>query len=107
LSPLGGTTPLADPVSEAIVVWTGWGETSWPAREEGRLVERYGPENARELAPVLSDLYRQFYESDAAIKVPDLSAATKVAADRFARLHPELTAEAVKALAWCYSFDWR
>jgi hypothetical protein len=56
---------------------------------------------------MLNELHRQFFESDAALKVPDLSAATEVAAGRFARLHPDLTPEAVKALAWCYSWDWK
>lgn len=94
-------------ISEAIVVWTGWGETAWPTRDEARLVERYGSDTAQKLVPMLNELHRQFFESDAALKVPDLSAARDVAAGRFARLHPDLTPEAVTALAWCYSWDWK
>lgn len=102
-----GADDLSDPglVSEAILVWTGWCETSWPVRDEQRLVARFGEKIAENLLPVVRELERQFYESDAHLRAADLSAMGALAARRFRMLHPELSEDAVDALAWCYTFD--
>jgi hypothetical protein len=91
-------------VSDAIVVWTGRGERSWPSRDEQRVVDRFG-ELASDLIPVLHRLEGEFYESDAHLTAVDLVEMGKLAVARFRSLHPELTDEAVEALAWCYTFD--
>jgi hypothetical protein len=56
-------------------------------------------------------LVDEFYESETTVKI----AAGKVVeppgfkarAARFRHVHPELTADAVEALAWCYSWDYK
>ena len=103
--------PLGDEilglVSEAVVIWTGKGNYAWPHREDGRLVERYGAEIAQRLVPIVHKLEDEFYESDLKDTVNGLKEMGDAAASRFAGLHPELTGEAVEALAWCYSFDYK
>jgi hypothetical protein len=94
-------------ISEAIVVWTGWGKEARPRREESRLVDHYGDERARDLFPILRRLEDEFYESDARFTVADLAEMGDNAAARFRELHPELTQDSIEALAWCYSYDYK
>ena len=101
-------TPI-DPalLSEAIVIWTGWGSTIEPWRDEKRLVDRFGSEMAAELLPAIRRLDDEFYESDARDKVAGLKEMGDVAAQEFRQRHPEISDEAVEALAWCYTFDYK
>jgi hypothetical protein len=92
-------------ISEAIVLWLGNGVTNWPQPDVQRLVGRFGSLASADLLPVVSALADEFYASDAALSVPDLSEATRVAMDRFRALHPELSDMAIEALGWSYSFD--
>jgi hypothetical protein len=92
--------PGAAEVSEAIVVWTGWAEVSWPARDQRRLADRFGRDRALELLPLLPllrILEDEFYDSDARFTVANLKEMGDKAAARCAHLHPELTAEAIEA----------
>lgn len=70
MDPIG--TPSAAEISEAIIVWTGWGDSNRPARDELRLVERFGEDRARDLLPTLRRLEDEFYESDARFTLPIL-----------------------------------
>lgn len=99
----------ADPalLSSAIVIWTGWGETPWPARDETRLVERYGAGAAATLLPRIRELEDEFYASDARFIAADLKQMADLAEARFRELHPELSEEAIRALSWCYTYDYK
>jgi hypothetical protein len=94
-------------VSRAIVVWTGWGKVSRPARDEARLVEEYGSDLVIALLPSIRQLEDTFYASDARFRVADLKEMGDVAADQFCKLHPEISNDAVRALAWCYTYDYK
>ena len=94
-------------VSNALVVWTGYGLTPWPSRDNDRVVAEFGVATATELLPALTALESEFYESDAAQTINGLVEIGNAASARFRSLHPELSEEAVNALAWCYTFDWR
>lgn len=72
-----------------------------------RLVAEFGIAAATELLPVLTELESEFYESDAAHTINDLVGIGNAASARFRSIHPELSGEAVTALAWCYTFDWK
>ena len=92
-------------LSDAIVIWTGWGSSPWPVRDEARIVERFGAETARSLLPRIRELEDEFYSSDARIVVEDLAEMGRVAAKQFREAHPDLSDEAVRALTWSYTFD--
>jgi hypothetical protein len=96
-------------VSEAIVVWTGWQESSWPTRDEGegRPATRFGAEEASTLLSRLKQLEDQFYASNARFTISDLAEAGDIAADEFRETHPEISEDAIRALAWCYTFDFK
>jgi hypothetical protein len=92
-------------VSQAIVSWTGFGAASWPSPDDARLVERFDREQAMDLIPIVRKLYDEFYQSDARYVASDLAEMGRLASRRFSELHPEIAHDAVRALAWCYTFD--
>jgi hypothetical protein len=94
-------------VGEAVVVWSGYGSTSWPSRDEQRLIERFGSEKAADLLPQVRALENDFYGSDAHLTAPDLVSMVEVASNRFRELHPDVPEGAVLALRWCYTFDYK
>jgi hypothetical protein len=94
-------------LDEAVVVWTGTGTKSWPARHESLLVERFGSELASELMPKVRALSDDFYRSEARLVAHDLTEMADAASQEFRRIHPEVSDEAVQALAWCYTFEYK
>lgn len=99
--------PSAESLSEAIVVWTGYGVTSYPQRDERRVAEQFGVEAAVELVPLMAALQEDFYTSTAYNTVPGLAEMADQAASEFRERHRDLSDDAVKAFAWCYSWDWK
>lgn len=98
-------TPSADEISQAIVIWTGHKREQRPSRADDHVVTMLGIDAALDLLPIVHRLRAEFYESNAYNTVADLDAMGKAAATDFRRRHPELSEEAVDALAWCYTYD--
>lgn len=94
-------------LSEAIIAWTGWGVSAWPARDKARVVEAFGEELAIDLMPAIREAEEEFYESDARRVVEDLAEMGETAAERFRKAHPEIDDAAIRALAWCYTYDFK
>jgi hypothetical protein len=98
--PDSDSLPSADTISDALVVWTGRHRTAWPHRDERRLIDTYGEAAAVELVPIIRELEREFYESDARMTAPDLASMGDRAKARFRELYPELSEDALEALAF-------
>ena len=94
-------------LSAAVVVWTGWDSRSLPSRDERQLAAQFGEDAARALLPQLRALEQEFYSSDAVRVSADLREMGERAATQFRGRHPELSEEAVQALAWCYTYDFK
>jgi hypothetical protein len=88
-------------------VWTGFGTTPYPDRSDERVEQSAGTDGALKLLPLVHQLAKQFYESDARAVAPDLQTMGEMAATRFRLLHPDLPDDAVQALAWCYTYDYK
>jgi hypothetical protein len=97
----------AKELSAAIVIWTGWGFAPRPQRNETRLVEFFGAEAAIALIPHLRQLEDDFYLSKAFNTAGTLVEMGDVGAADFRAKHPEIGGDAVEALAWCYTFDYK
>ena len=82
-------------------------ETSWPSRDDDRLTEKFGADAALDLIPAVHTLEQEFYESDANLTAHDLVEMGEMASVRFRQRHPEVTDEAVDALAWCYTWTYK
>jgi hypothetical protein len=94
-------------VGEAIVVWSGWGRSSWPARNDEALTNHFGRDVAAKLLPIIRELEDDFYLSDARNTASDLAEMASIASQQFMTKHPDLPEDAVRALAWCYTFDYK
>lgn len=97
----------SETVTRAIVVWTGWGRTAWPDRDEAALVAEFGAELALGVLAEVRRLEDRFYSSEASKVAPDLTAMAEQAAAEFRETHPDVGEEAVQALAWSYTFDFK
>jgi len=94
-------------LSEAIVIWSGWGRAAWPSRDESLVVDHFGADLAADLLPALRRMEDDFYSSDARHVASDLTEMGKLAADQFRAMHPEIAEKAVRALEWCYTYDYK
>jgi hypothetical protein len=92
-------------LGEAIVLWSGWGRASFPLHKEQPVVDRFGEQQAAELMPQLRFMVDEFYASDARCVAADLKEMAALSMEQFVKRYPSLPADAVRALAWCYTFD--
>jgi hypothetical protein len=94
-------------ISEAIVVWSGRGQSSWPREDDDLVVREFGNDSAAVLLPAIHRLRDDFYSSDAKDTVADLGLAGRTAAAEFGSRHREITGDAVGALTWCFTYDYK
>jgi hypothetical protein len=94
-------------ISEAVIVWTGFEQASYPIRVEQRLVDRFGADAVAELMPRVRELESDFYSSETPYQIADLAEVGAAAAAEFQRKHPDVSTAAVAALTWCFTFDWK
>ena len=92
-------------VGSAIVAWSGWGHAPWPLRDDRLVARRFGEQAAALLLPLLRAVVAEFYSSDARATAIDLTEMERLCVAHFSGKHPELSQDAVRALAWCYTFD--
>ena len=92
---------------EAVRLWTGWGLSIAPSRDDLRLANHFGNEVATKLLPLIKALEEDFYSSDARFVAMNLQEMEKLASEQFKQKHPEIAQEVVKAFAWCYTFDFK
>lgn len=94
----------AQRISEALEIWVG----PIPALgydREAALVERFGAQVAAQLVPIVRALQDDFYSTNAGQVAADLREMHKLAFADFKRQHPEISDQAVHALAARYTFE--
>jgi hypothetical protein len=94
-------------VAEAIMVWCGWGRSSWPSRKDESIVKHFGKAAAAKLLPIVQELERDFYSTDARRRASDIAEVGRIASEQFRAKHPDAPEDAVRALAWCYTYDFK
>lgn len=94
-------------LSRAIVQWTGWGSAVSPVRDDSRITGHSGNEGVAALVQQVHSLEEDFYRSNAYLTAPDLATMGAVAAGEFRQGHPDISDDAVAALAWCYTYDYK
>ena len=92
---------------EAVLIWTGWGRSIVPQRNDILLVNNFGAETASKLKPIIKSLEDEFYSSEARNIAANLEEMGKMAAEQFKSKHPEIPDQIVKAFAWCYTYDYK
>ena len=91
----------------AVHCWTGWGESAIPIRDDDRLRDLFGASKGNALLSELKDLYDAFYLSEARLVSKDMAEMADRCARDFRLKHPTVPEEVVRALVWCYTFDYR
>jgi hypothetical protein len=66
-----------------------------------------GPDRLAELMPVIREISRAFYTSDARFSARDVSEMYLSIVEEFRTKYPLLPRTAVEAPAWCYTFDYK
>lgn len=92
---------------EAVRIWTGWGTSLSPNRNDARVVQHYGAATAAKLLPIIKSLEDDFYSSDARFTAVDLAEMAALASKQFAQKHPGVDKDVIEALSWCYTFDFK
>lgn len=93
-------------LAEAVLIWTGYGNSTAPIRDNSLVIQRFGSESDRWLA-LLDCLVDDFYESKANLEAVDIQEMWRMAIADFQAKHPNAPENIIKALAWCYTFDYR
>ena len=92
---------------DAIVLWSGWGTSSFPSRDERRVLDYFGEEAGAGLLAIIKQLETDFYETQAHQTTAGLAEMGRLACEDFRLKHPEADDVIVKTLAWCYSYDFK
>ncbi len=95
-------------LGEAIVVRSGRGVSPYPTFDLGRFKRHFGEEAAARLLPVADAMAKEFHKCDAWLR-PGLSPLEqmRVAEREFAEKYPDMPEEAVRALGWSYSYNYK
>lgn len=91
-------------VSEALVAWITGSHVPYPRTDDAQVDARFGDSVASELLPVLRDLRQECLDLDAQHRAADLADVAALVRSQMHERHPELTDEAVAALANLYAW---
>lgn len=94
-------------ITDAIVLWLGYGRRAWPYRNDQAVLDAYGADRGERVLQVLHELADDFFASNASVTAPDLVSMGDQAASEFRLRHPDIGEQAVKALAWDYTYTYK
>jgi hypothetical protein len=106
-APIKTAADFESPLAHAMAVWTGWDREPTPRRDDSRVVQQFGQDTAVQLLPMLKQLSDDFYASNAKFQADNISHMARLASDDFKKKHPDVAEQIVKALAWCYTYDFK
>lgn len=97
----------ADPINDAIAVYTQFGNSPFPRARSNDLVAQYGAERGTVLKQRIVSLLEELQQPVPASEKRSRKSMTELAIEQFRPRHPELDEPALKALAWTFSFGMR
>lgn len=103
--PQSAATP--EQISEAIVIYTGFGKSTFPRARGNDLIVRFGPDLGVELKQHILSLLEDLAQPVDLPEKRSRRSVTEQAMESFRPRHPELSEDAFKALAWTFSFGMR
>jgi len=92
---------------DAVRLWTGWGDSAMPIRDDARVLKRFGPNKGVVLLSKIKVLEDAFYLSEAHIVAADIQDMARRCAADFRNQQPGIAEEIVGAFVWCYTFDYK
>jgi hypothetical protein len=94
-------------IIEAVLLWTGWGKSPSPKRDDQALLTRFGSETGAKLLSIAKALEKEYYMSEAWKVAANLQEMGKMATEEFKKNHPDIPDKILQAFAWCYTFDYK
>lgn len=94
-------------LAEAVAIWTGWGISQSPRRNDALVAAHFGKDLAAQLLPMVKSLADDYYSSDARFLAADMQEMEMMAEEDFRKKHPDVEDSIVRAFSWCYTFDFR
>ncbi len=91
----------------AITIWTGYGRSLFPVRNDKLIMELYGDDQGNRIISYLDLLKNAFYLSDAKFRAPNLKSMGDMAIADFKTKHPNLDAIIYEIFSWCYTYDYK
>lgn len=98
---------MNDPINEALVLYTGFGNSPFPRAKTPHLVQRFGEAEGVELKQRILGLLEELQQPVEASEKRSKKKFTERAIEQLQPRHPELDKSGLKALAWTYSFGLR
>jgi hypothetical protein len=94
-------------LNKAIVLYLGFGSAKFPQRDADRVVTEFGRTAGISLVARVDDVIAELKSIEVDWKKNTLVTGGKVARDEMHHRHPGLSGEALDALYWKFTFDWR
>jgi hypothetical protein len=94
-------------LADAVNLWTGFGSSVLPCRNDNLLIDRFGFDIAQGLINIINYLKIDFYSSKANIIASGLKEMGELSINDFNKKYPDLPNSIGKAFAWCYTFDFK
>ncbi len=98
---------MSDPINEALILYTGYGSSSFPRARTPQLVARFGEAEAGELKERILELMAELQQPVEATEKRSRKSVTERAIEQLQPRHPELDEMGLRALAWTFSFGLR
>jgi hypothetical protein len=98
---------MNDEVSQAVVLFLGFGVASSPRHDDGRLVQQFGAARGAVLEAEVRSLLREVDKINVDWSAHSLASAGKMARQHMHVMHPDLSEAALNALEWMFTFDWK
>ena len=97
----------ASDISEAVVLYLGFGSTSTPGRNRHKLAQRFGVSKGALLESEVASLLDELGRININWSTQSLEAAGEMVYADMHLHHPELTETALRALRWEFTWNWR
>ena len=100
-------TIMTDPINEALILYTGFGNSPFPRARTPSLVARFGEAGGAELKQRIVGLLEELQQPVEGLERRSKKSVTERAIEQLSPRHPELDESGLKALAWTYAFGLR
>jgi hypothetical protein len=98
---------MQDDLSRSVVLFLGAGVAPFPGQNQARLVKEFGRIRGEQLASEVVSLLQELGKIEVDWSVHTYDSACKMTREQMHLCHPELSEEALNALEWKFSYEWR
>jgi hypothetical protein len=98
---------MQNDLSEAVVLFIGFRSYPMPFSDPARVIQKFGAVRGAELATEVESLLVEQRKIPVDWSRHSLTSAGDMARDYMRARHPELSDEALTALRWKFTYDWK